>query len=835
MSQTVQISLALVLPTVDAADRCIDRLTEWLRERKGVEHAHITRDNGTAELCVHFDPRIVSLEQVERLATEAGASFGDRYRHEQLPFTGLDAADAADTVTQTLEHLPGVLHANVNYAAGLAFVAYDSTMLDRATIEQTLRGMGVRLRPSPAPAMPTPASAVQPGKASVEAGLTASSGGAADTATADEHSGHDHGSAPTFLPHWMQERWTLILVALAGLFLLVGWAGETFFGMSAQIALVFYILAYIAGGYDIATHAIPGLFRGKFDTDVLMLAAATGAAILGEWQEGAFLLFLFALGHAGEHYALDRARNAVNALGQLMPQTARVKRGDQIVETPVAEVQVDDIVVVRPGDRMPVDGTVANGTSAVDQSPITGESVPVTKQPGEQVFAGTINQDAALDVQVTRLAQDNTLSRVMKLVAEAQSQQSPTQQLTQRFTRWFVPSVLVGAVLVTAIPPLLGWMSLSDSFYRAMLLLVAASPCALALGTPATVLAGIAQAARNGVLIKGGVHLENLGSLKVIALDKTGTLTEGRFAVTDVVPVAGTNADELLRIAAAVEQQSNHPLAQALVREAQQRKLTLPAAGSLENVPGRGVRSSVDGQTVLIGSLKLFRETTGHVTDSGLETTVERLETNGRSTMAVSQGGPFLGVLGLADAPREGVQSVLARLRSLGIERLVMLTGDNDDVAQRIGKQLGVTDVRAELLPEDKLTAVKQLQEESGALAMVGDGVNDAPALATATVGIAMGGAGTAVALETADVALMGDNLHKLPFAVGLSRASRAIIRQNLAVSLGVIALLLATSVIGLVQLSWAVVLHEGSTIVVVLNALRLLAFRDANGVRDGS
>jgi Zn2+/Cd2+-exporting ATPase len=633
----------------------------------------------------------------------------------------------------------------------------------------------------------------------------------------------------------MQERWTLILVGLAGLFLLIGWVGETFFGLPPQIALVFYLLAYVAGGYDIATHAIPGLFKGKFDTDVLMLAAATGAAILGEWQEGAFLLFLFALGHAGEHYALDRARNAVNALGQLMPQTAHVKRGDQIIETPVAQVLVDDIVVVRPGDRMPVDGTVASGTSAVDQSPITGESVPVTKQPGDQVFAGTINQDAALDVQVTRLAQDNTLSRVMQLVAEAQSQQSPTQQFTQRFTRWFVPAVLVMAVLVTTVPPLLGWMALADSFYRAMLLLVAASPCALALGTPATVLAGIAQAARNGVLIKGGVHLENLGALKVIALDKTGTLTEGRFAVTDLVPVDGTAPDHLLRIAAAVEQQSNHPLAQAVVREALTRALTLPAAGGLENVPGRGVRSSVDGQPVLIGSLKLFRETPEHAVNPEVETIVERLETGGRSTMAVSSGGRFLGVLGLADAPRAGVQSVLAELRALGIERLVMLTGDNKDVAQRIGKELGVTDVRAELLPEDKLAAVKQLQQENGALAMVGDGVNDAPALATATVGIAMGGAGTAVALETADVALMGDNLQKLPFAVGLSRASRAIIRQNLAVSLGVIALLLVTSVIGLVQLSWAVVLHEGSTIVVVLNALRLLAFRDTHGDRNGT
>lgn len=299
--------------------------------------------------------------------------------------------------------------------------------------------------------------------------------------------------------------------------------GETFLGMNETLATVFFVLAYIAGGYDIATHAIPGLFRGEFDTDVLMLAAAGGAAILGEWAEGAFLLFLFALGHAGEHYALDRARSAVNALGELMPKTARVRRDNEIVEEPVDELQVGDVVVVRPGDRIPVDGEISSGATAIDQSPITGESVPVNKTEGDEVFAGTINQDNAVDVRVTKLAADNTLSRVMQMVAEAQSQQSPTQRFTQRFTSWFVPVVLIGTLLFVIIPPILNLSSFQDSFYRGMLLLVAASPCALAIGTPAAVLSGIAQVARNGVLIKGGVHLENLGDLQVIAFDKTGT------------------------------------------------------------------------------------------------------------------------------------------------------------------------------------------------------------------------------------------------------------------------------------------------------------------------
>jgi Cd2+/Zn2+-exporting ATPase len=820
MHATVQLDLPIVAPQLDADDGCLEVLTADLAQRKGVEKAHVVREDGATHLCLHYDPNLISLTQVERAAREAGAQFSERYRHEQIPFVGLDAADAADTITAELRQMPGVLHAQLNYAAGLAFVAYDSTRVQRAAIEQAMRRMGAR--PLAGHALPSAALSAPPQREA----RAANERHAHAAAAGEAHVGHDHGSAPAFLPHWMQERWTLLLVALAGLFLLVGWAGETFFGLPPSVALVCYLLAYVAGGYDVATHAIPGLLRGKFDTDVLMLAAAVGAGVLGEWAEGAFLLFLFALGHAGEHYALDRARNAVNALGQLMPQTARVRRGGQLSEVPIDDVRVGELVVVRPGDRIAVDGTVAQGSSSVDQSPITGESVPVRKEPGAEVFAGTINHDAALDVTVTRLARDNTLSRVMQLVAEAQGQQSPTQQFTQRFTRWFVPAVLLITVLVAAVPPLVGWAPFDQSFYRAMLLLVAASPCALAIGTPAAVLAGIAQAARNGVLIKGGVHLENLGSLQAMAFDKTGTITSGSFSVTDVLSVADVAPEELLRVAAAVEQQSNHPLAQAVVRAARDKGLALPAATGLDNAPGRGVRSVIDGEEVLIGSLKLFTETTGHARDAALEEQMAELEASGRSTMAVSRGGRFLGVLGLADTPRPAVGETMQQLRGLGVQHLVMLTGDNDDVAQRIAKTVGVTDVRAELLPEDKLTAIKALQQQYGPIAMTGDGVNDAPALASATVGIAMGGAGTAVALETADVALMGDDLGKLPFAVGLSRASRSVIRQNLAISLGVIALLIIATFAGVVSLPLAVVLHEGSTIVVVLNALRLLVYR---------
>lgn len=801
--QTLQIDLDIILPDMDSADECVQVLTDRLGARRGIEKAHIIRENGNAQLCLHFDPNFISLSDVKRVAKESGAEVTDRYRHEQLPFKGLNTADSAQNLQRSLEQQTGILHASVNYAAGLIFIAYDTEQIQRSSIERVIQNHGARIVDKPR-----------------------HEDSRQQEHHEGEHSGHDHGSAPDFLPHWLQERWTLFLVGLAGIFFAIGFVGETFLGMDETIATVFFVLAYITGGYDIATHAIPGLFRGDFDTDVLMLAAAGGAAILGEWAEGAFLLFLFALGHAGEHYALDRARSAVNALGELMPKTARVRRGDEIAEEPVDELQVGDVVVVRPGDRIPVDGEIRSGATAVDQSPITGESVPVNKSEGDEVFAGTINQDSAIDVRVTKLAVDNTLSRVMRMVAEAQSQQSPTQRFTQRFTSWFVPVVLIGTLLFVIIPPILNLSSFQDSFYRGMLLLVAASPCALAIGTPAAVLSGIAQAARNGVLIKGGVHLENLGDLQVIAFDKTGTITRGEFEVSDVVTLNGNEQKNVLQIAASVEQQSNHPLALAIVRAAQEQNLELPEANGLENVAGKGVRSQINGQPVLLGSLRLFQEADTPETNTELLQSVEKLERNGKTTVVVNHNGMFLGIIALADVPRDTAKNVMQHLKDIGIKQLVMLTGDNDDVAEDIAKQVGLTDVRAELLPEDKLNAVKSLEKEHGAIAMIGDGVNDAPALATATVGIAMGGAGTAVALETADVALMADDLNKLPFAVGLSRASRRIIQQNLVISLGIIGLLILSSVIGVVQLSGAVVLHEGSTIIVVLNALRLLGYK---------
>jgi Cd2+/Zn2+-exporting ATPase len=587
-----------------------------------------------------------------------------------------------------------------------------------------------------------------------------------------------------------------------------------------------YLVVGVICGYLPVRHLLTGLVKGefRFDIDLLMVVAAIGAAIVGAWAEGAFLLFLFALANALERYALDRARGAIRALVELVPDTARVLIDGQEQVLPIERVRRGDIVVVRPAERIAVDGVVRAGTSSVDQAPITGESVPVIKAVGDEVFAGTVNGDGALEVTVTAAIGDRTLDRVIRLVESSRAAKAPTERAAERFERWFVPLVLIADLLLIVVPPLLGAMDWASAFYRGMTVLVAASPCALALGPPAVMLAGIAQAARRGILVKGGVHLENLATIKAIAFDKTGTLTIGHPEVTDVVPLPGVTQQQLLAIAAAVESRSQHPLAQAVVRRAAQDGLDLPRAGDLVSITAKGVRSEVEGEPVLIGSLKLWQRA-DDLPPAEVVDAVSQVAARGRSVMVVRHGSRWLGVLGLADKPRESVGPTLDRLRSMGIAPLVMLTGDHRAVGEAIGREVGVDQVVADLLPEQKVTALSELMARHGAMAMVGDGVNDAPALAAATVGVAMGGAGTAAALETADAALMGDDLARLPFAIALARQARRLLNQNLIIAGGMMALLLVLAATGQLGIGPAVVGHEGSTLVVIANALRMLRF----------
>lgn len=635
------------------------------------------------------------------------------------------------------------------------------------------------------------------------------------------------GGAPRDTPQsWYRRNRELSWSLTAGALLIGAWVGEQWLGLPDVLVFAGYAASYLFGAWDLLKHLVERL-RSRtwsFSIDLLMLVAAVGAAVLGEFAEGAFLLFLFSLAHALEHYALGRARHAIEALAELAPTTARIKRDEGEETVPIEFVKRGDIAVVLPGERIPVDGVVVDGRSDVNQAPITGESLPVEKLPDDSVFAGTLNGQGVLSVRTEHAVGDRTLDRIVDLVAQAETQRAPTQAFTDRFAQIFVPIVLIVDLLVITVPPFMGWWSWETSFYRGMALLVAASPCALALGTPAAVLAGIAQAARHGVLIKGGAFLEQLGSLKTIAFDKTGTLTTGQPVVVDVVPLAAISGKELLRIAASVEQRSQHPLARAVVERAFTEQIALSPVSDVASLTARGIHATLDGVLIQIGSMRLWEDT--EVPDA-VRAAVEKLSAQGHGSMIVRAGTSWLGVIGLADQPRAGVSDVLASLHRLGLRPLVMLTGDSSAVGQQIGQQVGIDVVRAELLPEDKVAAIQELLRTYGPVAMVGDGVNDAPALAIASVGIAMGGAGTAVALETADVALMADDLTRLPFAVALSRKGRTVIRQNLVISLAVIALLILATISGIAGIGWAIVIHEGSTLVVLANALRLLRFSE--------
>ena len=534
---------------------------------------------------------------------------------------------------------------------------------------------------------------------------------------------------------------------------------------------------------------------------------------------------------------MNRARNAIEALGELAPATAR-RRDTPDVEVAVAELAVGDVIVVRPNERIPADGVIVAGDTSIDESPVTGESVPVDKtaiaDPAaaldgidaladiHRTFAGTLNGPGAIDLMVLRVAADSTLAKVVQLVAEAETQISPTQRLTKRIVGVFVPSVLVLVAVLLAVPPLLG-ETFTDSFARAMAVLVAASPCALAIATPSAVLAAIARAARAGILVKGGGPLEALGNVDAVAFDKTGTLTEGRPVLTDIEPARPDSQDQLLATTLAVERLSDHPIARAIVNGLGERlgSQPIPSAHDVEAVNGRGLTATVDSDQVMIGNLAMFDQV---AVPADVQSTVEQLELAGRTTMIVRQGETFLGVLGVMDTPREEAAGAVQAMRDLGIGTVAMLSGDNQRVASAVGARVGIDNARGGLLPADKVDAVKNLAGKGG-VAMVGDGVNDAPALAAADVGIAMGAAGSDVALETADIALLADRLDGLSTAVGLARQASSTIKQNLFFSLGVVALLIPLTIAG-IGISFAVIAHEGSTLVVVANALRLLNYR---------
>ena len=617
----------------------------------------------------------------------------------------------------------------------------------------------------------------------------------------------------------------LVWPAVTGVALALGYYASTHDLSSAVFPC--YAIAYLAGGWEATREGIKLLARGRLDIDFLMVVAAVGAVLVGEFFDGALLLFLFSLGHGLEHLALERARSAVTALAKYAPKKARLRERDGSErDVAVDELVIGNTILVRPGERIAADGTVTEGRSSVDQSPLTGESMPVDKVVNDDVFAGSLNGDGALLVRVSKPASDTLVASMVKLVAEAQASKSKAERAAEKFTRIYVPCVLAVTIVAIVLPPLMGWLGWDDAFLRAMSMLIGASPCALAISTPAAVLAGLARAARGGVLIKGGAHLESLGVVRTVAVDKTGTMTRGKPEVSLMLCVDGVTENELLCVAAAVESSSSHPIARAIVEAARSRNLTFTAPIEACSVQGKGVEATVDGVRAGVGRPALFVDHAIFASDARLAALASNIEAQAMTAMIVMHGSRALGAIGVSDRPRREARVAVDALRALGCE-VVMLTGDNGATAAFIAKEVGITSVEAGLMPNDKIARVRAFVVERGAIAMVGDGVNDAPALAAATVGIAMGHGGTDVALEAADVALMSDDLTRLPFAIELGRATRTMILQNVIFSMSVVLALIPLTLLGLVPLSLAVICHEGSTVIVALHGLRLLSRRD--------
>jgi len=612
----------------------------------------------------------------------------------------------------------------------------------------------------------------------------------------------------------------LRLLVLSGIAFALGVAAS-WLGAPGSAIWIPFVSSIALGGVHTGRRAIASLRAGILDINVLMVIAVAGAMALGEWTEAASVVFLFALAQLLETRAMDRARGAIRALMDLAPAEAIVRRNGHEQRMPVDDVRVGDTILVGPGEKLPLDGRVVAGDSYVNQAPVTGESLPIEKVAGDDVFAGTINGRGALDVEVTRLRRDSTLARIIHLVERAQAQRAPSQTFVDRFARFYTPAVLAIAVIVALAPPLIFGASWSVWVYRSLVLLVISCPCALVISTPVSIVSALAAAARKGVLIKGGAHLERMASIRCIAFDKTGTLTHGRLHVVDVLPMEGVDRSEVLRLAASLEMRSEHPIGKAIVAYAVSAGIRPVSVDSFQAIPGRGAEGQFGVHRLVVGSHRLFEER--GLCSASMEAALDALTARGCGSVMVAAAGTAIGVIGVADEPREAARDAVEMLRKQGIQQVVLLTGDQESAGRALAESLDLDGYRASLLPEDKVTAVEELRRRHGALAMIGDGVNDAPALAAADVGIAMGVAGTDAALETADIALMADELLKIPYALRLSRATTRNIRANIAFSIVLKGAFLVLAVAGAATLWMAVAADMGASLVVIANALRLL------------
>ena len=770
------------LPLVETDDcvACADRLRDALARHRGVigVEALSSRD----AIRVSYDPDLCSLDCLDGAARELRLDLEGSYAHRAVHVGGMDCADCAQTIERAVTRLGGVTNVAVSYPTETMRVEYQPAEIDLDRIAALVRRLGYRI----------------------------------------EGDDQEQGRLRTWAT---RERTTLLSAGLLLLALIVDFATNL-------TAVPIYAAAILVGGLPLARSGLTALVATRRpDINLLMTIAAVGATAIGAWLEAALVVVLFSVGEFLEGRAADRARRELAGLVSLAPDTARVrrKRGEgpfgliEEVEVAVDEVVVGDLVVVRPGERIPVDGVVQEGASAVDQAPITGESTPVDKAAGDQVFAGTLNGQGLLVLETTTASGDTTLDRIGKLVAEAQARKSPSERWVDSFARWYTPAVVAVAVLVAVVPPLFG-VPFSSSFYSALALLILACPCALVISTPVAIVSALGRASASGVLVKGGAHLEQAASIRAVAFDKTGTLTEGRPELVALESL-GMDEDDLLALAASLEHGSEHPLARAIVRAADERNLAIRPVTDFQALTGLGASGTVDGTTVTIGDSRLIDGEPPAAVSEGLA----RLRAGGHTAIVVLGDGNALGLIGIADTVREEAVEAVSDLRRLGIEPIAMLTGDNAVTAAAVATHVGISDVKASLLPQDKSSAIAELGTD---LAMVGDGVNDAPALAAASLGVAMGSAGSDTAIEIADVAIMGDDPRKVAGLIGLARWTKRIVRQNIAFSLGTKLAAAAILAVGALPLWGAVVADVGASLIVVGNGLRLIRGRPNGSLR---
>lgn len=764
---------------------CANQIQQTIAALPGVKSAVV--NYGAGKLQVIHDPQKTSLQKITQTLAKMGHSATIEGNNNLQFVTGLlevqfSCPDCAEQIKKVIEAMSGVQSVEINYGAGKVRIIHNPEETSLQRIAQTIIQMGHQVKVKST-------------------------------------------SKPSVRNAWWKQT-RIVLLGIAAILTILSIIMETaHIGLPENLFKFLYGFSAFIGGIYPARAGWMALKRRQITINTLLIVGALGAIYLGLWEEGAGLVIIFSLGEVLEAYAVDKARGSLQALVKLAPKEATVIRDGKEIRTSIEQLQINDIVLIRPGEKIAADGIVIEGKSAVDQSPITGESIPVEKELGSKVYASTLNGRGALKIKVTKLAQDTTLAKIIHLVEEAQTKKSAAQRFSERFGQIYTPVMFVLAILMVSIPSLVFNQPFNSWLYRGLVILVVSCSCSLVLSIPVAIIAGVGNAARHGVLVKGGIYMENAGRVQVIAFDKTGTLTKGKPTVTDIITMGENKEEEILKIAGSLEVKSEHPLAEAILNAMSQYDINPVPVHDFITITGRGARGVIDGKAYYIGNPSLFEE--NGILLNNLKTKIVALQNEGNTVMLVGDSGSILGLIAAADQPKENAKQAIEKLKILGIKKIVMLTGDNQITGEAIGRQLGVDEVKSELLPEDKIAAIRTLQEQYGLVAMVGDGVNDAPALAQADIGIAMGVTGSDVALETADIALMADDLNQLVYMIEISRKTVKTIKQNITFSLISISLLVTSAVLGLMKLTTGILLNEGSALFIIANGIKLNRLKD--------